>query len=253
MRIRSVLLLGIIVLLLCMNAIADDNGSIQVIGTASVVIPADTVTIAVRAQSSNNNTTQALTANYNQLNKTKDALTAAGLIGNDVLPEYSSRMMTYHSSFCSNVNNTTTCRYETSHVVTSQMTIQMKRDEDKINKTLEVAKSSGATATISGYSISDTKTIVDEVRKKAMENAQQNAQDYASAYGFTLGKIIGISEASSPNIEIGPSIGYYSPFRFHNPFGFGLPWRMGRPFGGARIQPGTAYVKSVVRVTYAIS
>ncbi|MGA9099222.1 MAG: hypothetical protein WB392_09855 [Methanotrichaceae archaeon] len=86
-----------------------------------------------------------------------------------------------------------------------------------------------------------------------MENAQQNAQDYASAYGFTLGKIIGISEVPGPNIEISSPMGYYSPFGFYNPFRFGLQWRMGRLFGGEVIQPGMAYVRSFVRVTYAIS
>lgn len=220
----------------------------------SVVIPADKVTITIRAQSNNNNTTQASIANDDLFNKTKDALMTAGLNGNEIVPGYSSRLMTYHKRICSDVNNTTICRYETSHIVTSQMTIQMNRDEDMINKTIEVANSFGATATISGYSLSDTKTVIDEVRKKAMDNAQQDAQDYASAYGFTLGKIIGISESPNPNIEIGRPKGHYSPFRLHNnPFAFGLPWRMGPLFEGETIQPGMAYVKSFVRVTYEVS
>ena len=54
MKIRSVIPLGFMVLLLCMNAVAEDKGSIQVPGVGSVVIPADTITIAVRAQSSIN-------------------------------------------------------------------------------------------------------------------------------------------------------------------------------------------------------
>ena len=91
------------------------------------------------------------------------------------------------------MNNTTTCKYETTNQVIEQMTIKMNRDESKVNKTLDAIKSTGAIGTISGYSLSDTKKVVDEVRKKAMENAQQNAQDYASAYGFTLGKVTGIS------------------------------------------------------------
>ena len=56
MRLRPVFLLGIIFRLICMNAVADDNGSIQVVGMGSVVIPADTVTIAIKAQSNNNDT-----------------------------------------------------------------------------------------------------------------------------------------------------------------------------------------------------
>jgi uncharacterized protein YggE len=79
MRIRSVILLGIIVLLLCTNALAYDNGSIQVFGMGSVVVPADIVNIAVRAQSNGNNTTQALIADGKLLNKTKEALIAAGM------------------------------------------------------------------------------------------------------------------------------------------------------------------------------
>jgi uncharacterized protein YggE len=224
MRIRSVILLGIIVMLLCTNALAYDKGSIQVFGMGSVVVPADMVNIVVRAQSNGNNTTQALIANGKLLDKTKEALIAAGMNESYILPGYSSRQMTYHESFCSNENNTTTCRYETSHIVTSQMTIRMKQDKEMINKTIDVAKSSGAMAAITGYSIGDIQAVVDEVRKKAMENAQQNAQDSASAYGFTLGKIIGITESPGSNIEIS------RPRSLLHPSGLAIP--LHSAFGG---------------------
>lgn len=252
MRIRSIFLLGVIILLLCINAVADGKDSIRVTGLGSVVIPADTVTITVKVQSSNNNTTQAVIANDNLLNKTKDALIASGLNGNEILPGHHSRMMTYHKRVCNTVNNTTTCKHETSHMVTSQMTIEMKRDENKINSTLEVAKSTGAIATISGYSIGDTKTVVDEVRKKAMDNAQQNAQDYASAYGFKLGKVTRVSESPNPNIVIGRPEGNNSHFRMDHLFAFGRSWGMGRLFRGEPLQPGMAYVKAFVRVNYEV-
>jgi uncharacterized protein YggE len=254
MKIRSVLLMGIIVLLFCMDALAEDKGLIQVIGMGSVVIPADTVTITVRAQSNNSNITQASTNSSDLLNKTKDALIEAGLNSDDISPGYARRLTAYVQRVCSDVNNTTVCRYETSNIVTNKMTIQMKRDEDMINKTLEMAKSSGATASISGYSIGDTKKVMDEVRKKAMDNAKQNAQDYASAYGFTLGKIVDISESPYPDIEIGSPRGYYPHFGWgwHNPFAFG-PWGMGPFFGGKPVQPGMAYVKTFVRVTYEVT
>jgi uncharacterized protein YggE len=236
-----------------MNAVADDKDAIRVTGMGSSVIPADTVTINVKVQSSNNNTTQAATANDNLLNKTKNALLASGMNGNEILQGHHSRMMTYHKRVCNTVNSTITCKYETSHVVTSQMTVQMKRDGDKINKTIEVAKSNGALATISGYSISDMKTITDEVRKKAMDNAQQNAQDYASAYGFKLGKVTRVSESPNPDIVIGLPEGNYSHFRMPNPFAFSRSRGIGRLFSGEPLQPGTAYVKAFVRVTYEVS
>ncbi len=43
---------------------------------------------------------------------------------------------------------------------------------------------SGITAAISRYSISDMKTVLDEVRKKALENAPKNAQDNDLIYTF---------------------------------------------------------------------
>jgi uncharacterized protein YggE len=253
MRIRSVLLIGLMVLLLCMNAVAEDKGTIQVPGIGSVVIPADTITIAVRAQSNINNTTQATIANGNLLNKTTDALLATGVKEDEILPGHSSGLFTYTNRVCNTMNNTTTCKYETTNQVMEQMTIKMNRDENKVNKTLEVFKSTGAVGTISGYSLSDTKKVVDEVKKKAIENAQQNAQDYASAYGFTLGKVTGISESPYTDIEIGRSRGPNLSFGQHNPFSmrpFGGP---GHFFGRETLQPGMAYVKVYVWVTYEIS
>ena len=129
------------------------------------------------------------------------------------------------------------------------MTIKMNRDENKVNKTLDVIKSTGAIGTISGYSLSDTKKVVDEVRKKAMENAQQNAQDYAAAYGFTLGKVTGIYESPYPDIEIGRSRGHRNlSFGVHNLF-----WGLGHFFGRGTLQPGLAYVSVHVWVTYEVT
>jgi hypothetical protein len=133
------------------------------------------------------------------------------------------------------------------------MTIRMKQDKETINKTIDVAKSSGAMAAITGYSIGDIQAVVDEVRKKAMENAQQNDQDSASAYGFTLGKIIGITESPGPNIEISRPRSLYSPFRPRNPFAFRLWWRMDHIIGGENIRPGMTYVRSSAWVTYEVS
>ena len=248
MKIRSVIPLGLMVLLLCMNAVAEDKGSIQVPGVGSIVIPTDTITIAVRAQSSINNTTQATIADDNLLNKTTDALLATGVKEDEILPGHSSGLYTYTNRVCNTVNNTTTCKYETTNQVIEQMTLKMNRDENKVNKTLEVIKSNGAIGTISGYSLSDTKKVVDEVRKKAIENAQQNAQDYASAYGFTLGKVTGISESPYTDIEIGRSGGSNPFFGLHNPF-----WGLGHFFGRETLQPGIAYVRVYVWVTYEVS
>ena len=248
MKIRSVISLGIMVLLLCMSAVAEDKGSIQVQGVGSIVMPADTITIAVRAQSSINNTTQATIADDNLLNKTKDALLASGVKEDEILPGRSNGLYTYTNRVCNTVNNTTTCKYETTNQVIEQMNIKMNRDESRVNKTLDVIKSTGAIGTISGYSLRDTKKVVDEVRKKAMENAQQNAQDYASAYGFTLGKVTGIYESPYPDIEIGRSRGHHLSFGLHNPF-----WGLGNFFGRETLKPGMAYVRVRVWVTYEVS
>lgn len=248
MKFGSVIPLGLMVLLLCMNAVAEDKGSIQVPGVGSVVIPADTITIAVRAQSSINNTSQATIADDDLLNKTKAALLAGGVNEDEILPGHSSGLYTYTNRVCSTVNNTTTCKYETTNQVIEQMTIKMNRDENKVNKTLDAIKSTGAIGIISGYSLSDTKKVVDEVRKKAMENAQQNAQDYASAYGFTLGKLTGIYEFPYPDIEFGLSRGPNLPFGLSYPF-----WGFDHFFGRETLQPGMVYVRLDVWVTYEIS
>jgi len=66
---------------------------------------------------------------------------------------------------------------------------------------LNAARSAGATAEVSGYSLNDANESVADARKKAVENAKDNAQGMASAAGARLGKVLDISEYAYPNIS----------------------------------------------------
>ena len=68
--------------------------------------------------------------------------------------------MNYRSMVCSTSNNITICKDTVTNIAFGQMTLRMKRDESRINRTWEAVRSAGAAATISGYSLSDAKAIV---------------------------------------------------------------------------------------------
>jgi uncharacterized protein YggE len=74
-------------------------------------------------------------------------------------------------------------------------------DENRINAALNAARSAGAMAEVSGYSLNDANQSVADARKKAVENAKENAQGMASAAGARLGKVLDISEYAYPNIS----------------------------------------------------
>jgi uncharacterized protein YggE len=250
----KLILLGLLFLALCTTAVVAENSSLRVIGAGTVETPADTVIISVSAQSMDDNATIASEKNSEMLNKTKDALIAAGVEEDEIMPGRPKCCTKYCSVVCDTVNNTTTYKRVVTNQATERMLIKLNtNDKSETEKVIEAAKSSGAGAVILGYALSDPDKAVEEARKKAMDDARSRAEDYASAFGFKLGKSIEIEEIGYPNIEMGPSYYWDRPMRMHHRF-WRDPFSMAdRFFGGNYIPAGTAEVTAYTGVTYEIS
>ncbi len=260
----KLILIGLFFLALCTTAAVAENSTLRVIGVGTVETPADTVIISVSAQSIDDNSTIAAGKNSDLLNKTKDALIAAGVKEDEIMPGRSKGYAKYHTVVCNTVNNTTTCKDVVTSQVTEKMIIKLQTsDENETENVIESAESSGARAIVLGYALSDRDKAVDEARRRAMEDARSQAEDYAAAFGLKIGKSVEIEEIGYPDIEIGPSYDWNMPMRMHHRFWNGPFMRdpfsmnpfkmMDGFFGGDYIPEDMAEVTAYVGVTYEVS
>ena len=204
---RLAIWLGIMILAaLSSFAAGQGNPTLTVMGEGTLTAPADTVTIIATVESDNENLTLAEESAQEMQNKTIEALKEAGLKQSEITPSQGSGISSFSSSsrVCRTVNNNTTCDYQSvdSKKVSKSLLIRLETlDENSINAALNAARSAGAMAEVSGYSLNDANQSVAEARKKAVENAKENAQGMASAAGAHLGKVLDISEYAYPNIS----------------------------------------------------
>ncbi len=225
---RLAVLLGILVIATLAPCFAQSgNPTLQVVGEGKVTVPADMVTIAAVAESGNENATIAEAGAREILNGTKEALLKAGVDSKDMASSQGSGMSSFESSskVCRTVNNNTTCETESQSAkkVSRTLLVRLKTaDESRINSVLNAARSAGASAEILEYGLSDSSSAVAAAHKAAISDAKKNAEDIATAAGGRLGKIVDISEYSSPYI-------------------------------GSSDQPGKVDVTSIVLATYEIA
>lgn len=207
MKRLAILLSFIILAALSASTAQDDNPTLSVMGEGTVTVPADTVTISVTVESHNENSTLAQAENQEMLNRTKEALMAAGVKPEEIMSGKSSGLTSFQSSsrVCHTVNNTTICDVGSSNLMTlsSALTIRLKTtDESRINQVLGAARSSGASPDVIGYSLSDSSSAVADARRKAVEDARSNAQGMANAAGVRLGNVLEINEYVYPGIAM---------------------------------------------------
>jgi len=141
-----------------------------------------------------------------KMNRVVDALKAAGVKDEEILPGQASGLTSFQSSsrVCKPVNNTTVCENTTQRISTLEKTtvVRLKtRDESRINGAVNAAKSAGASADVEGYGLSDDGAAAAQARKKAVENAKEIAEGVAAAAGGRLGNLVGISDYSLPIVS----------------------------------------------------
>jgi uncharacterized protein len=252
---KLICIIGLMAIALCMATVSAQDNSLQVTGVSTIQVPTDTVIIAITAQNNNDNISLAEEANSNMLNKTKNALLAAGVKKEEILPDRYKGHLISHKMLCDTMNNTTSCTNVVLNVATEQMIIKMKtNDANQTQKVIDAAESSGTRAAIQGYGLSDPSNAVDKARQKALENAKAKAEYYATRYGLTLGESMQVEEPTYPDIDIdiGPSYRWDSPMRMSHIFREHPFMRMDRFWVDSYIPEGMAEVTAYVSVIYKV-
>ncbi|MDD1742893.1 MAG: SIMPL domain-containing protein [Methanotrichaceae archaeon] len=200
---RLILLLGFIALA-CSSAIVTGQNirTVSVIGEGTATVPADLSMITVTVQSRADNATVASSMIDAKLNETIDALVAAGVKRDEILPIQASSVssITSSSKNCWKENNTTVCKDVTTSELGKSITINLKTtDQAILDNIREASNSTGANAYVE-YGLSDSTKATADARKKAVENARINAQDMAAAAGARLGEVLNIYGSGFPYI-----------------------------------------------------
>ncbi|OPY54445.1 MAG: oxidative stress defense protein [Methanosaeta sp. PtaU1.Bin112] len=210
---------------------AGNNPTLTVVGEGTASVPADIAIISASVQSGDENMTEASAAVQEKMTQVIDALKAAGVKDDEIMPGQSSGVTSFQSTsrVCKRVNNSTICDNGTTSLSSLERSIVIRlksTDETRINHVLDAARSAGAEAEVAGYGLSDSSKAATQARAKAVANAKENAAAMAAAEGMRLGKVVDISD-------------------------YGYPMALNDLSGGSA-PLGTVDVKSFVLVTYEI-
>ncbi|MGD9566619.1 MAG: SIMPL domain-containing protein [Methanothrix sp.] len=242
-------------LALTLSGAAGDVPTLTVVGEGRVLVPADVVYVSISATTQDENLTIASSTSAETLNRTIEALIAAGVNIDSV---QSGRCRSVSSiRTMSRVCNNSSCVMvadEAVPLVKEQVTIRFdSKDEDLVNRTFEVARSEGAEAGISGYALEDRSAAFAEAREMAIQDAKDVAEALASAAGMMVGKRVEIIERSGPivrQIPLGPDPMEFRMMNFFDIFWF----KQYDPFETTvYAEPGMMEVRSRVIVTYEVT
>ena len=179
------------------------NPTLTIVGEGTVTVPADTTTFSVSVESNINNMTAAQAAVQEKMGRVIDALKAAGIKDEEILPGQSSGVTSFQSTskVCKRVNNSTVCENNTAQASSLERSsiVRLKStDSSRIKQVLEAARSAGAQAYVAGYGLSDAGKAAAEARLRAVANAKENAAEMAASEGVRLGKVLDISDYGYP-------------------------------------------------------
>ncbi len=180
------------------------NPALPVVGEGTVSVPADIATISVSVVSGNENMTEASASVQAKMAQVIDALKAAGVKDEEIMPDQASGVRSYQSTskVCKKVNNSTVCENDSTSLSSLERSaiVRLKStDKTRINHVLDAARSAGAQADVAGYGLSDSgKAAASHARQKAVANAKENAVAMAAAEGLRLGKVLDISDYGYP-------------------------------------------------------
>ncbi|MFA6373715.1 MAG: SIMPL domain-containing protein, partial [Methanothrix sp.] len=110
-----VIIFGIMITALLPAMAVGINPTLTIVGEGTVTVPADTATVSVSVESDINNMTAAQAAAQEKMDKVIDALKAAGVKDEEILPGQSSGVSSFQSTskVCKRVNNSTVCENNT--------------------------------------------------------------------------------------------------------------------------------------------
>lgn len=179
------------------------NPTLTVIGEGKVSVPADITIISISVKSSMENGTAAQASVQDKMDRTIDALKAAGVKDDEIEPGQSDGVTSFQSTsrVCRKENNSTICdnsSLQASSIERSAIIKLKGTEKTRINQMLETARSSGADADVAGFGLVDASQAKSDARKKAVDDARKNAEEMARAEGVSLGNALDISDYGYP-------------------------------------------------------
>ena len=248
-------------ILLCLLALTlsgagQDVSTLIVVGEGKVLVPADVVYVSIGATSQDENLTQASANSSEVLNRTIEAHIDAGVDKDDFQGGRGRSVSSIQTMSRVYYNNSSSVMVANESVTLAkeQVTIRFDaKDEDLINRTIEVVEEEGAEVSIIRYALEDRSAAFAEAREIAIQDAEYVAEALASAAGMKLGKRLEIIERSSPvvrQIPLGPDPLEFDMMDFFDVFWF----EHYDPFETTTYaEPGMMEVRSKVIVTYEVT
>ncbi|MDY2843838.1 MAG: SIMPL domain-containing protein [Treponema sp.] len=166
--------------------------TVEVSGTGTVTIEADTATIRAAVVTRAKDVQEAASQNAEKMNAIQSALKENGIKAEDISTEnfYVYQETKYNSKTQESVPG--------DYKVTNQIIVSVK-DITKIGKTVDVCLKSGANSLSSiTYGITNPETAEKQARTLAIKQAESNANLLAGASGAQLGRVLQIKETSRP-------------------------------------------------------
>lgn len=183
---QSLLLSTALALSLTAPALAD--GSISVLGEASIAATPDMATISLGVTTEGATAAEAMAANSKALAGVIERLKSAGIAENDL---QTSNLSLNPNWVGYDVGQTPTI---SNYVAMNMLSVRV-RDLAALGGVLDASIADGAN-TLNGitFELSAPRPVQDEARKAAVADAATKAGLYAAAAGVTLGKVISIAE-----------------------------------------------------------
>lgn len=232
-----IMLLGSVLLMAMAfpGSAADINNAskITVQGEGNVYAAPDQATIVLGVETRNTSASVAAAQNAELMNKTINALLAAGINKSDIQTStYSLSIPTTNDQSAITVTGNTTKPPE--FVATNQVTVTTNNTQG-VGKILDAAIAAGTNSVQSiSFQLKDSNPQMDKALTLAIEDAQRKAQVMAKAAGVTLGRVLEISGGYS----------YASPAPRYNLVSAAAP---------TPVLPGQMEVTASISMTYEIS
>lgn len=168
---------------------AADAATITVTGEGRVDSRPDMASISLGVTTQGDTAAAAMAANSTELARVLENLRASGIADRDLQTSGLSLNPNWDSSY-SGTGVPKILGYVASNMVTVQV-----RALDSLGAVLDAAVSDGAN-TLNGvtFGLAEPEPVLDEARKRAVDDAKRRAGLLAEAAGVTLGKVMSISE-----------------------------------------------------------
>lgn len=178
-------------------AFADDKkytSTINISGVGEVTAAPDMAIVTSGVVTDGETARDALTANTEAMTALVNVLKEAGVEDKDIQTSGFSVHPNYVHTDKRDENGYQLPPKISGYRVSNNVTVRIK-DLDNVGAVLDSAVTVGAN-TINGisFAVSDTKELLQEARKRAMENAMATAKIYTDTAGVELGNVMNISE-----------------------------------------------------------